>query len=132
MTLSSRKAFVYVTDLGDLFAITRDESNMENALTGNASDLSAADVASVNYYLPSNVEPRSANYTSTTTSRVKTIALPRPADYLAALTGDESRVLRSFVDTDTGETFRFTGAINEQFKPVVFSIDTGLNDGDAE
>lgn len=127
----SRKLFVYVTDLGDMFAIERDESNMESALGGIASDMTGADVANINYFLPSNVEPRVALFASTTTTRTKEIVMPRPADYLDIVSGAGATTNRQFVDLATGETFRFTGVRNEAFKPVVYDQDTGLNDGDA-
>jgi len=127
----SIKQFVYVTDLGDLFAISRDESNMEGVLSGIASDMTEADIVNINYFLPSNVDPRGAWFASTTTVKKKKITLPRPADYIDIITGAGVRTNRSFVDPETGETFVFTGVYNENIKPVVFAGDTGLNDGDA-
>lgn len=127
----SRKQFVYVTGLGDLFAIEADESNVENVLTTALdSDMTDADVQNINYFLPSNVSPRYAWFKSTTTVRKKKIIIPRLDYFNDLITGAGLFTQRGFVDPDTGETFVFSGAYPERFRPVVFSADTGLNDGD--
>lgn len=128
----SKKQFVYVTDLGDLFAIELDESNMEGViLSALSSDMTAADAAAIRYFVPSNVEPRYARYQSTTTVRTKKIILPRYADYLDAKERAGVRVAVSFEDAATGETFVLQNAFPEQSRPAVVEFDEGLNDGDA-
>lgn len=126
----SLKYFVYVDDFDALWAMKRDESNIELMLnTTSDSDLQEADLAVVRYELPQNIIPRTATYVSTTTVRTKTITIPRRADYVALFAGTAG-ANQTFTDP-SGEIFRLQSLNSETVRPVVFAEDTGLNDGDA-
>lgn len=129
----SLKYMRYQLNNGDIFAVFADESNIENIHVEPPTfefDVTTANLATVPYKIPGNVEPRRARYKSTTSVRVKEIIVPTEAMYndLIAATGLQG--LRSFVDTETGETFTFRGVTPELVKPIVISEDTGLIDGD--
>lgn len=128
----SLKYFVYVDDFGGLWAIKRDESNIENMLTTTFdSDLTTADIGTVRYEMPQNITPRFATFASTSTVKTKKITVPRPADYQDLFLGGGTTTVNSFVDALTGETFVLQSLTSESVTPVVVAYDTGLNDGDA-
>ena len=130
MAGSIKWTYYQTDDAGD-WGLLRDESNVENVVVTDAdADIGAA--SAVKYAVPKNVRPRYAVFKSTTSARTKKITIPTRAlyDELAA-TGASVSVNRSFADADTGETFALQSLSPERLRPVVFSEDTGLDDGDA-
>ena len=129
----SLKYFRYQLDNGDIFAIYADESNMESIHVDPPAfeyDVTTANLPTVTYKLPANVDPRKARYKSLTSPRVREIIVPTQAMYNDLVSATGAQGLRSFVDPDTAETFTFRGVTPELVKPIVISEDTGLIDGD--
>ena len=121
----SLKYFNYTTDLGDDFAIFQDEDWGE--LMGNA-----APAAETKYKLPGNVEPRYANYSSTSGKRTLQLII-------GAADKDLTTVAKTITITASNgetagntddDTLKLTSVVGERWKPIT-SGDTGLTDGDA-
>lgn len=120
----------YITDDGQLWGLIRDESNVENAIVADG-DADIPTGTTTVYSVPRNVQPRFATYKSQTTVRVRRITIPTRAQYDALAAGDGAIANRTFADSETGETFELQSLTPERLRPIVFSADTGLNDGDA-
>ena len=130
----SLKYFRYQLNNNDLFAVFADESNIENIQVeppAFESDVTTANLSTVPYKLPKNVEPRKAHYKSLTSARTRSIIVPTQAMYDDLVSGAGLIGNRSFADADTGETFTLTGVTPQKVNPIVISEDTGLIDGDA-
>lgn len=121
----SMKWVSYTDKRGNTFALKHDESNWE-AVNGSGHDVTEANLADHIYSIPGNLRPRLAWYRSTTTVKVRKIAVATEAIFDDLVDGSG---VRSF--TDDGETFRFYRTTPEEFRPVVIEFDSGLNDGDA-
>jgi hypothetical protein len=118
----------YVSDDDEVWGLLRDESNIEDvALTDSEVDVGTG--STIKYSVPQNVRPRFATYKSTTTVRVRKITIPTRAMYDDLATG--AGVLGNRTFTDGTETFALQSLTPERIRPIVFSQDTGLNDGDA-
>lgn len=121
----------YQTDDGGDWGLLRDESNVENVVTTDA-DADIGATSAVKYAVPKNVQPRFATFKSTTTVRIRKITIPT-RDLYDALASNvtQTSVSRSFTDAETSEVFQLQSLSPERLRPVVFSADSGLNDGDA-
>lgn len=130
----SIKCIKYDDDYGNFWALRRDESNIENIMTNDAAvDIQEVDLIARKFEIPQNLEPRFAYYKSTSTVKVRKIVIPTLDIAQDLVLGTQALASRSFTDTqlDPPETFTFVSVKPEQIRPVVVSIDTGLNDGDA-
>lgn len=124
----SKKWVRYSTDDGQLWALIRDESNTEGAVLADADvDIGTGD--STKYAVPRNVVPRFATYKSDTTVKFRKVTIPT-RDLYDDLASD-TPVSTSKTFAEDGETFRLQSLTPERIRPVVFSADTGLNEGDA-
>lgn len=120
----SRKKVSYTDGLGETWALDVDESNWES-VNGNGYDVTDTNVGDHTYLLPPNVRPRMAWYRSETTVKVRKVPLATATIYLNLLLGSG---VREF--DEGGETFKFYRLEPESFRPIVFALDTGLNEGD--
>lgn len=120
----SMKYCSYTDNRDNTFAIKHDESNWE-AVNGESHDVTAANLTNHVYTIPGNLRPRLAWYRSTTTVKVRKVAVATNALLNDLIEGEG---VRSF--TSDGETFRFYRTTPEELRPVVIEFDTGLNDGD--
>lgn len=125
----SLKFVSYTDDRGGKWALNRDESNMESVIVDDGSfDITPDNVDEHTYITPRNLKPRFATYKSSTTVKVRKVTIPTVDIYNALFTGDDAVALRSF--TAEGETWVLSGLSPERIRPIVVSIDTGLNEGD--
>lgn len=120
----------YITDDGQVWGLIRDESNVESVVVADG-DTDIATGSTVVYAVPRNVEPRFATYKSQTTVKVRKITIPTRDQYDALAVNNTAISNRVFTDADLGETFELQSVTPERIRPIVFSQDTGLNDGDA-
>lgn len=121
----SLKYFNYVTDLGDAFAIFQDEDWGE--AMGNE-----APAAETKYKLPGNIEPRYANYSSTSGKRTLQLII---GDNEKDLTAIPKTITITATNGETAgnaddDTLKLTSVVGERWKPITAG-DTGLTDGDA-
>ena len=125
----SIKWLKYTTDGGDVFGYQADESNAENVIVADDPiDVQTTDM--IKYSVPSNVGKRTATFKSTTTVRKKVVVIPTVVLFQALIDNDGTLVSRSWNDAELGEQFVLSGVSPETMRPIVGSVDTGLNDGD--
>lgn len=124
----SKKWTFYETDDGEQWGLIRDESNVEGVVIADG-DVDIPTGSSIKYSVPANVRPRYATYKSETTVKVRRVTIPTRALYDDLASAIPNSTSKTF--TEDGEVFRLQGLSPERIRPVVFSGDTGLNDGDA-
>jgi hypothetical protein len=110
----------YVTDDGQLWGLIRDESNVEGVV-----------IADGDTDIPTGTTTIYATFKSQTTVKTRKNTIPSRAQYDALASNNTAIANRVFTDADLGETFELQSLTPERLRPVVFSQDTGLNDGDA-
>lgn len=124
----SRKWITYQTDDGQNWGLIRDESNTEGAVLADA-DIDVGTGSTIAYAVPSNVRPRFATYKSDATVKTRKVTIPTRVLFDDLASASPNSTSKTFVED--GETFRLQSLSPEKIRPVIFSADTGLNDGDA-
>lgn len=120
----SLKFFEYETDDAEIFAIFADESNVE-AVNGTANDYTPTSTAT--YWLPRNVEPRYAVYSSADGNRNIKIPVLSPEIYADVLS-----TTPTITDPIAGTgTLTLSRLVPQIVKRLPRAVDTGLIDGDA-
>lgn len=120
----SLKFFEYTTDDDEVFAIFADESNVE-AANGTGVDYTGTSTAT--YWLPRNVEPRYAVYSSADGTRNIKIPIMTTAIFSALLS-----TTPTITDPIAGTgTLTLSRLVPQIVKRLPKSADTGLIDGDA-
>lgn len=116
----SRKWFKYETNSGTVFAIERDESNMEEVNAG-ANDYADADATPV-FAVPRNLKPRRLRYVSDDGLVAREIVALTPGIF--------ANPPNPIEDAVSGETLRLKAYKGEEISAPL-GFDTGLQDGDA-
>lgn len=114
----SLRAFRYVADDGETFALLRDESNVE-AVNGEGGGITAAE----KYKAPSNLRVRSATYANAEGTIRRKIPVLTSATF-AALSAEDT-----ITDQVSGQTLRLRFTEGERVSLLPLG-DTALNDGD--
>ena len=116
----SRKWFKYQTNGGAIYAINRDESNVEQ-VNGSVNDYGDADTTPV-AAIPRNIKPRALRYVSQDGLVSRTIVALTPAIF-----ADPPNPIE---DDVSGLTLRLKAYKGEEISAPL-GFDTGLQDGDA-
>lgn len=115
----SIKWFKYTSNFGEVFALKRDESNME-AVNGSVGDYADSDTTPV-YAIPRNVKPRMLRYQNAAGTIKREIV---------ALTNAVFNAPPNPIDDEvSGESLRLVEYIGERVRAPL-GFDTGLTDGD--
>lgn len=128
----SLKYFKYTTDMGQVFGLLADESNVEAVHvdgelgTGDAG-IDLGDEDEIPYSVPRNVRVRVARFRGGTTGAIRKVPLMSREVLDALLANDDTGANRTF--TEDGETFGFIGATPERVRAII-GADTGQTDGD--
>lgn len=118
----SLKFFPYTTDLGDVFGIFADESNIE-AIGG--ADYTGTPL--IEYQLPRNVRPRYGVYSNADKTRNINIPIPTQAAFNTLAT-DTPTITDPIAGTGN---LTLTRRVPERMRQMPIPEDTGLTDGDA-
>lgn len=121
----SINGFLYTTDFADQFVINMDESNGE--VVGNTN---YAPLDGVRYYfLPRNIKPRHAIYTSFDKRVTRKIPLTDPTQTAATLPQTFSVTL---ADGNGTVAVQLASVNGEKYVRIPSPTDTGLTDGDVD
>lgn len=121
----SLKYFIYTANDGEQFALLADESNVE-ATSGTTVDY--LDATAIPYWLPPNVQPRSAVYSSADGTRNIVIPIMTQALFVGIQGGATPTITDPIAGTGDLTLTRLTPEIITRLPK---GIDTGLLDGDA-
>lgn len=119
----SRKYFVYTANGGSQYAISADESNVEDLMGTNGDYLPNTDISIT---VPGNIQVRRAVYGTLDGNRVISIPVLTATVY-DAIPADSPAIDDPL---QTGQTLNLLRLEPERIKLIPTAVDTGLNDGD--